>query len=56
MNHRDHLKKKAVFFKPDTHLTAYKTQRNRVNYLVKHGKIEFCQKSTDATRCNPKEM
>ena len=44
MNHRDYLKKKAVLSKSNTHFTAYKTQRNSENYLVKHAKIEFCQK------------
>ena len=53
MNHHDSLKKKAVLSKSDTYFSAYKTQRNRVNYLVKQAKENFCQESN---RCNPKEM
>ena len=56
MNHRDFLKKKAVLSKSDTYFSAYKIQRIRVNYLVKQAKVNFCQESIDANRCNPKEM
>ena len=45
-----------VLTKQITFQVAYKTQRNRVNRLIKTSKREFCLQSIDSNKHNPKEM
>lgn len=56
MNHRDYLKKRAVASKCNYLHTAYKTQRNRVNSLIRTAKRKFCLQTIDGNKHNPKEM
>ena len=55
-NHWDYLKKRAVISKSNSVQDMYKSQRIRVNNLVRNAKRNFCLQNIDLNEHNPKEM
>ena len=56
MNYRDYLKKKAVKTSHQSDYEAFKKQRNRVNKLVKIGKVKYYQEVINKDQSNLKAM
>ena len=56
MNYRDYLKKRAVKTSHQSDYEAYKKQRNRVNKLVKIGKVKYYYEVINKDQSNPKAM
>ena len=56
MNYRDYLKKRAVKTSHQRDYEAYKKQRNRVNKLVKIGKVKYYHEVINKDQSNPKAM
>ena len=56
MHHRDYLKKMAIKHNSLHHHEAFKTQRNKVNKIIKEFKSEYYRNIIVTAKNKPREM